>query len=197
VNYGVEMEVRKSLGFIADKQWLRNLTLFGNGTLLTSKVELQTEPLPGENEPSKRLPGQKRPLYGQAPWIINAGIAYQGKALGFTASYNRSGPRSFTIDFDPNRVEYENGRNMLDLQLNARIFRQKAEVKLNLGNLLDEWVLFYQNTGAYEGEKDPNSSYIIYKLVNGTTAYERDKGDRATYRSRTGRTISLSISYRF
>src|SRR5581483_5809104 len=48
-NYGVEMEVRKSLGFIADKEWLNNIVIFGNGTLIKSKIELQTQPLPNDN----------------------------------------------------------------------------------------------------------------------------------------------------
>jgi outer membrane receptor protein involved in Fe transport len=37
-NKGIEVEFRKSLSFIADKQWLRDLTIFGNGTFTKSKV---------------------------------------------------------------------------------------------------------------------------------------------------------------
>ena len=195
-NYGVEMEIRKSLGFIADKPWLHNLTIFGNGTLIKSKVEVQTEPLPGETGVASKLPSQNRPLYGQAPWIINGGIAYQDDIFGFTASYNKSGHRSNTIHASPSYVEYENGRNLLDLQVSAKVWKQKAEVKLNVGNLLNEYILFYQNISAYESDERDENNQLIHKLVNGTTAYEKDK-DRVTYRAKTGRNITLSFTYNF
>lgn len=196
-NYGVEMEIRKNLGFIADKEWLNNIVIFGNGTFIKSKVQLQTEPMPNDNFETKRLPDQDRPLYGQAPWIVNAGIAWQGEIVGFTASYNRSGQRTFSINADPNLLEYEKGRNLLDLQLSTRFFKKKAEVKLNFGNLLNEYILYYQNVSAYESIPGENGQTIGWKLVNGTTAYEKEKGDRVNYRIKTGRTYSVSLTYRF
>ncbi|GAA4131946.1 TonB-dependent receptor [Sphingobacterium kyonggiense] len=196
-NYGVEMEVRKSLGFIADKLWLHNITLFGNGTLLKSKVEVQDVPMPGENRETERYPELDRPLYGQAPWVINGGIAWQDDIFGFTASYNKSGHRSNTINLDPASVEYEKGRNLLDVQVSARLLKRKAELKLDVSNLLDEYILFYQNINAYEHD-DPNATGAPMKLKNGnTTAYERENDDRVTYRAKTGRNISLSFTYKF
>lgn len=197
-NYGVEMEIRKSLGFIADRSWLHDLFIFGNGTLLKSHVEVMQEPLPGETfVETRRLPSQDRPLYGQAPWIVNAGILYQGDVIGFTASYNRSGHRSFTVAQNPAEVEYEKGRNMLDMQVSARILKRKAEIRLNLANLLDEYILFYKNIRAYEQTEADATGNYGYRLVNGTTALEKDKGDVVSYRSRTGRNVSISFTYRF
>lgn len=199
VNYGLEMEFRKSMGFIANKNWLRNLTLFGNGSLVKSKVEIQTQPMPAEipeGKKTERLPGQDRPLYGQSPWIVNAGIDYQSKSVGFTASYNRSGYRSFTIHNDPNQVEFERGRNLLDLQVRTSILKQKAEIKLNLGNLLDEWNLFYTNNEAYLLDLDAPTDWT-WKLVKGSNKYEKDKGDKVVYRHKNGRTINLSVTYKF
>lgn len=197
-NYGVEMEIRKTLGFIADKEWLNNIVVFGNGTLIKSKVQLQTQPLPNENIEARRLPAQDRPLYGQAPWIVNGGITWQGEVVGFTASYNRSGHRTFSINENPAYLQYEKGRNLLDLQLSTRFFKKKAEVKLNFGNLLNEYILYYQNVSAYENITEDNGTRVIgWKLVNGTTAYEKDKGDRVLYRIKTGRTCSVSLTYRF
>lgn len=196
-NYGVEMEFRKNLGFIADKEWLNNIVIFGNGTLIKSKVQLVAEPMPGDNFETHRLPDQDRPLYGQAPWIVNGGIAWQSEIVGFTASYNRSGQRSYSINANPAFLEYEKGRNLLDMQVSTRFFKKKAEVKLNFGNLLNEYILYYQNINAYENKLGDNGEVVGFNLVNGTTAYEKDKGDRVTYRIRTGRTYSVSLTYRF
>ncbi|MCT1525315.1 TonB-dependent receptor domain-containing protein [Sphingobacterium lactis] len=194
VNQGIELEFRKSLGFIADKPWLHNIMLFGNGTYLKSKVEVQDVPMPGENRETERYPSLDRPLYGQAPWIINGGIAYQDDIIGFTASYNRSGHRTNTINIEPVLVEYENGRNMLDAQVSARVWKRKAEIKLNAVNLLDEYIIFYRNVDAYEDI--PNNGG--WKLKEGnSTAYEPEKGDRATFRAKTGRNITLSFTYNF
>lgn len=196
-NYGVEMEIRKSLAFIADKQWLHNITLFGNGTLLKSRVEVQELPLPTENLETKRLPAQDRPLYGQAPWIINVGVAYQDDVFGFTVSYNRNGHRSNTIHLDPAQVEYENGRNLLDVQVSTKLLKRKAELNLDVSNLLDDYILFYQNINGYEPGV-PNAQGIPMKLKsNHTSAYEPENGDRITYRARTGRNIFLSFTYKF
>jgi hypothetical protein len=154
-NKGIEVEFRKSLSFIADKQWLRDLTVFGNGTFTKSKVyavdyravtndsgttfELVETPVPGVN----------RPLYGQSPWLVNAGINYNSKYVGANISYNRSGYRSYVTNVDPNAIEYENGRNLVDLQLSTRLLKQKAEIRLNVGNLLDEATFFYTNPKEY------------------------------------------------
>ncbi|MGJ1265366.1 TonB-dependent receptor domain-containing protein [Sphingobacterium spiritivorum] len=197
-NYGIEMEIRKSLGFIADKDWLRNTTLFGNGTLLKSEVEAQTQPLPGDNFEQERMPALDRPLYGQAPWIINGGIAYQDAIFGFTASYNRSGHRSNTINLNPASVEYENGRDMLDVQLSLRVLKRKAEIKFNAGNLLDQYVIFYRNIDAYEHENTANAqgTPMILKEKH-TTAYQPELGDQVTYCAKTGKNMTLSFTYNF
>lgn len=194
-NYGLEMEIRKSLGFISDKRWLRQLAIFGNGTLIKSTIEIQKQPLPGETTETERYPDLDRPLYGQSPWIVNAGLDYQGDIFGATTSYNRSGQRTFTIHFDPNLVEYERGTNQLDIQLRARLLSQKAEIRFNGGNLLNEWNIYYLNKEAYSYSVENGEQ--SYPLVNGTTKYEKDKGDIITYRNRLGRTFSLTFTYKF
>ncbi|TYP92420.1 TonB-dependent receptor [Sphingobacterium allocomposti] len=198
VNYGVELEFRKSLGFIADRSWLHNLTVFGNGTWLHSEVEAQSLPLPTENFEQRRMPALDRPLFGQVPWIVNAGITYQDAIFGATASYNRSGHRTNTINLNPAMVEYENGRNMLDVQLSAKVWKQKAEIRLNAMNLLNEYMTFYRNIGAYDNIQGENGETPGWKLKEGhNTDYQPEKGDRATYRAKTGTNITLSFTYNF
>jgi outer membrane receptor protein involved in Fe transport len=199
-NKGIEVEFRKSLSFIADKQWLHDLTVFGNGTFTKSKVyAVDYRAVTNDNGTTFELvetpvPGVNRPLYGQSPWLVNAGINYNAKYVGANISYNRSGYRSYVTSVTPNAIEYENGRNLVDLQLSTRLLNQKAEIRLNISNLLDEATFFYTNPVAYEGG---DTAHPEYKLVNGTDAYEKDKGDRITYRTKNGRTASLTFTYKF
>ena len=196
-NYGLELEVRKSLGFLAEKAWLSNISLFGNGTVIKSLVEVQDLPMPGENKQPQRFAYLNRPLYGQAPWVVNAGIAYQDQQFGFTASYNRSGHRSNTINLYPSQVEYEDGRNMLDLQFSSKILKRKAEIKLDVTNILDEYIQYYQNINAYEQQELSSSSAPFKLKKDNSTAYNAAHGDRVTYRAKTGRNIALSFIYKF
>ncbi len=201
INKGIEVEIRKSLSFISDKQWLRDLTLFGNGTWMKSEVNAVNYKVVEENGGKtyhlveEFIPGVKRPLYGQSPWIVNAGINYISKLFGANISYNRSGYRSYVVAVDPRDIEYENGRNLIDLQLSTRLLKQNFEIKLNISNLLDEATFFYTNPTAYEGGTAAYGNG--YVLVNGTDKYEKDKGDRISYRVKNGRTASLTFTYKF
>jgi hypothetical protein len=135
-------------------------------------------------------------LYGQSPWLVNAGINYNSKYVGANISYNRSGYRSYVTNVNPNAIEYENGRNLIDLQLSTRLLKQKAEIRLNVGNLLDEATFFYTNPTAYEGG---GTTHPEFKLVNGTDAYEKNKGDRVSYphkKWKNGRFELLHISFK-
>ena len=79
-NYGVEIELRKNLGFIG----LDPLSLSVNASLIDSKVEFEE----GSRE-------KNRPMQGQSPYIINTGLFYTSKSEKLTigALYNRIGKR--------------------------------------------------------------------------------------------------------
>ncbi|WEK34644.1 MAG: TonB-dependent receptor [Candidatus Pseudobacter hemicellulosilyticus] len=201
-SYGVEMEFRKNLGFIADKNWLTNIIFFGNGTITKSEVTAidysVITPDAGQSFllVEKVVPGVKRPLYGQSPWIVNAGVEYLSKYAGATLSYNRSGYRSYVVATRPDFIEFENGRNMLDLQLSARVLKLRGEIKLNVSNLLDEAIIFYQNTDGYRVDVLSDGAWA-FERKNGTDAYEKSKGDQQTYRIKNGRTASITFTYKF
>ena len=188
LNYGLEIELRKSLGFIADKQWLRNLSLFGNGSVIKSKINT----LSYLGDGTIVVKNEKRALFGQSPYIINAGISYISPDYGLTISYNRSGRRTYTISTEPIHTEYENGRNLVDLQLFCRLMKRKVELKLNVGNLLDTETLFYMNANGYK-QNEANDGFIP---KFGKDSYEK-KYDDVRYRIKQGRNSSLSVSYKF
>jgi len=194
-NKGLELEIRKSLGFIADKQWLKDLTVFGNGTIMESEVTGLTyhvHSLGGDKWDLLVYESKlKRPLYGQSPWIVNAGLNYNSRLIGANVVYNRMGYRAYTINNNPSVTEYEQGRDALDLQLSARVIKQKAEIKLNISNLLDSEQMYYTNPSEYENDGG------VFTRINGTDKYEKDKGDKVTHRMKYGRTVSISFNYRF
>lgn len=189
-NYGLEMELRKSLGFIADKDWLRSLSLFGNGTIIKSRVKsLSYE---GVNNEKVVESTEKRALFGQSPWIVNAGVAYTKDQYGINVVYNKSGYRTNTINFNPNLIEYEMGRDLVDLQLFTQLFKRKAELKLNVANLLNSKTTFYKNFDGYSGGAG------VYEPKDGkSNKYNKDEGDFITYQVKTGTNVSMAFTYRF
>ncbi|CAM4018896.1 Outer membrane receptor proteins, mostly Fe transport [Pedobacter westerhofensis] len=190
-NYGLEMEFRKSLRFIADRAWLRNLSLFGNGTLIRSKVRA-LEYTGAEGKDIREL-SVKRALFGQSPWIVNAGIAYTKHQYGLNVVYNRSGYRTNTINYDPAQVEYEMGRDLVDLQIFTRLFKQKGEFKLNVSNLLNAQTFFYKNWDGYDGQADKGFT----KKEGKSDGYKKEEGDFITYKVKTGTNVSAAFTYRF
>ena len=82
--YGVELDVRKNLDFIE----MRNFSLSLNATWIDSKVFFDSSSLEHD-----------RPMQGQSPYIVNAGLFYQPERIGLTVGllYNRIGKRIIGI----------------------------------------------------------------------------------------------------
>jgi outer membrane receptor protein involved in Fe transport len=158
---GIELEIRKKIDFIDVLPFLKNVTLFGNSTILQSKVfeqQLQSIIIPRVTE---------HRLTGQPNLIINAGInilAFKN-SLDFTFTFNRSGDYigelgsldKFVIDNDSRfpgvsytreqRVPnlFVRRRNLLDFVISKSFYKNKAKMKLNIGNILREPFILYQD----------------------------------------------------
>src|SRR5690606_22045875 len=137
---------RKSLGFVnPGSRFWRNLVINGNGSWMKANVRYNTqEMLNAANSQSggdlKELPpdSRDRPLQGLSPYVINAGIGYMGKPVGINVSYNRYGRRIIAGGLYPYADQYENPRDMLDLQLSTRLLKDKLDIRLNLSDLLQQ-----------------------------------------------------------
>ncbi len=202
---GLEADFRKSLEFInPDVAFYRNISLSGSLTLIKASVELQsTQDTAGVNY--KR----DRPLYGQSPYIINGGLNYTGKQFGLNVLYNRFGKRIVYAATVVSMDEYEKPRDVVDLQFNYKFLKQqRAEVKLNISDLLNQALINYQNSypAGHPIYKlgDPSSQDVpgvSYKLADGQadpkgTNYNAGY-DVVTRKRRSGTTFSLSFNYRF
>ena len=139
-NYGVELDIRKNLGFIG----LKDFSWSFNGALIKSKVQFEK----GSKE-------EDRPMQGQSPYLINTGIFYKNEPLKMDIAllYNRIGKRIIGVgrsegstgDDSNARVphSYEMPRNTIDFSL-AKKFGDHLELKLNVRDLLAEKIYYKQ-----------------------------------------------------
>jgi hypothetical protein len=129
-NYGVELELRKSLGLLGP--WFESFTVFGNTTLMRSEIT------PGADSLSA-LTNADRPMVGQAGYVVNAGLAYRNYAgtMDATLLYNVVGPRIVEAAQQPITEDtYEQERHVLDLSLRLPAFAGLS-LKFDAKNLLD------------------------------------------------------------
>ena len=139
-NYGVELDIRKNLGFIG----LKDFSWSFNGALIKSKVQFE-----------KGAKEEDRPMQGQSPYLINTGIFYKNEPLKMDIAllYNRIGKRIIGVgrsegstgDDSNARVphSYEMPRNTIDFSL-AKKFGNHLELKLNVRDLLAEKIYYKQ-----------------------------------------------------
>jgi outer membrane receptor protein involved in Fe transport len=147
-NYGVELEVRKGLGGFAES--LEPISIFSNVTLMQSDIQINTE--------GGSVTGQDRPMVGQSPYVLNAGITWapqEGRSSA-TLLYNVSGKRISSAAEAPLPDVYEQARNILDLSLRFPLLGG-VSVKADLKNLLDAPVEFLQGPVVREAYRTGRS----------------------------------------
>lgn len=127
-NIGLELDARIGLSGIADA--LEPVTVFSNLTLMNSKVHLGNDP---------GVAQENRPMVGQAPSVVNAGLTFAplGKGFSTTVLYNRVGRRIVSASQRPLPVTYEEARSVLDMAMRVPLFGTLS-AKLDARNLLDQ-----------------------------------------------------------
>ncbi len=173
-NYGLELEFRKKLNFLnafnalAWEQW-DNFTIYANTSFISSKVDLR-----GNINAADSI----RPLQGQSPYIVNAGLQYSEpkSGLSFSVLYNVIGRRIVEAGYLGYENVWEAPRNLLDAQV-SKVFMSHFEVKLNVSDILNQKRIYYQDI-------DKNKSY------------NEDKDNKILSTS-WGTTYSFSLAYKF
>jgi TonB-dependent receptor len=173
-NYGAEFEFRMNLELIDSKastSFLKDITLYANASIIRSSVDLSM--YAGQAE----YTNSARPLQGQSPYIINAGIYYSApKDVNFSLSYNLVGQRIAIAGSIQEPSVWENGRNVIDFQI-SKMFKNKLELKLNIKDLLAQDLIYFQD-------------------INKNKKY--DKGTDSAWQEITfGQTVSMSLKYNF
>ncbi|TXH23734.1 MAG: TonB-dependent receptor [Cyclobacteriaceae bacterium] len=157
---GVELEVKKSLAFLSVAKIIRNTTVNLNASVIKSEVDL------GQGGFQK----QKRPMQGQSPYVINAGIYYSDQQTGLSVNvgYNIFGSRIAAVGSVVLPTWYELPRNVMDVQVSKTI--KQMEIKLNVSNLLNAKYRVYQDDN-YDDKMDTSidqqiRGYKTGQLIN-------------------------------
>lgn len=182
-NVGLELEYRVLLSTIFksdSSRFLNGTTLFTNFSYVKSAVDV-----------SKLNNVDPRPLQGQSPIIINAGLQYIDSKydFGISLSYNYVGKRIVTVGNTDEPNIWENPRHVLDLQL-SKTFKEKLEIKLNVRDAIAQNLIFYQDINK-NGKLDKSSLADNKEFEHASTS------DNIMVNTKLAPTISLSVSYKF
>jgi outer membrane receptor protein involved in Fe transport len=172
--YGIELEFRKSLGFLGgEEHWTEQLYFNGNATFLSSNVTLSVVDASGQKTGSFN-----RPLQGQSPYLINAGFQYDGiSGLNLSLLYNIIGQRLKYVGNENFGDIYEKPRNLLDFQVSKKVLNKRGEVRLTISDILNQDILLYEKP-----------------LTKDKSAYDASL-DRIYTRYQPGTTFTLGFTY--
>jgi TonB-dependent receptor len=155
---GIEIEFRKKLDFTPA---LKNFTFQSNAAFIKSKIK-------------DTKFNVDRPLQGQSPYLVNVGLLYDVEKYGISSTllFNVVGERIFLVGDisagagSPNI--YEAPRPILDYQITKKILKKKAELRMNVSDILNRKQYFYQNSGGKNSFQKNEDAYRFTRRF-GTT----------------------------
>jgi hypothetical protein len=150
---GIEIDVRKSLSDMFTSPVLKNFIVIFNTAIIKSKVTYGNRGT-GQDEES-------RPLMGQAPYIVNAGLEYNDVDRGWqiTALYNFVGPRIFASGAVDYPSIWEMPRNVIDLTI-SRNFGENLQIKAGIADILNQPFYLIQD-GNRDDKLEKNGDQVI------------------------------------
>ena len=162
-SFGIELEFRKKLDF---NPTFKNFTLQGNVSYIYNRVSSKNIPL-------------DRPMQGQSPYLINAGIQYDIEKYGIntTLLFNQIGRRIVFVGGTDQPPIWENPRAVLDFQIAKKVIKNKGEVKLNIADIFNQMAVYYND-------------------LNNNKRYDK-VGDAFAIKRNYGTNVSLSFNYNF
>jgi TonB-dependent receptor len=147
-NYGVELEVRKSLGFISSD--LSNFLFSTNFALINSEITI-----------SQGRSSETRPMWGQSPYSLNMGLYYSNPDWGTSVNlaYNRAGRRIVSVvqlgrfaglEGDGKTPHwYEEPRDLVDISISQAI-SSSLDAKFVVKDLLNQTLFWRQGDNVVQ-----------------------------------------------
>jgi TonB-dependent receptor len=169
-NAGVEVEIRKSMAYNSPSVFLNNLSVVFNASYILSEIQLKDNVALTE--------AKERPMQGQSPYVINAGLFYQDEENGWqvNAQYNIFGKRIFSVGDPEFPTIWEMPRNIVDLTVSKRI-KERIELKFGVSDLL-------------------NSKAVLKEDVNLNNKLN-DEVDNVIFSTRYGQYFNIGVTYKF
>ncbi len=189
---GLELNLRKNFSFLGGGDFFKNLYLTANAMVMKANVQYNYIDLTAAIEQDDIDPdfNRDRPLQGLAPYTVNAGLNYQGKYWGFATNYGRTGRKLVISGAAANLDEYENPRDVIDLQLRINLLEGKMGIKANAGDILNQSYIIYRN-GIWN---KPDTGYEYVEMLDDM---DYNEGDYIIQKYKKGINFSLSVSYSF
>lgn len=161
-SYGAEIEFRKKLDFASS---LKNFTLQGNVSYIYNRVKKENAQL-------------DRPMQGQSPYLVNAGLQYDLEKIGLSSTllFNVIGRRILYVGNQDVPSIWEAPRPLSDLQIAKKVIKNKGEVKLNVTDFLNRRAYFYHD-------------------LDNNKKFKKGTADALSINRKYGTNISLSFSY--
>ena len=171
-NFGLEVELRKSLDNMTQNKFLKNLSVVMNASLIYSQVNL--------GDDSTLSQARTRALQGQSPYIVNAALFYNNEKKGLTAnlSYNIFGKRIAYVGNNIFPTVYEMPRQAIDLTIGKEI-NKRLNFKFGVSDILNFKHRLWQDTNG-----------------DGKIQYNTAKTDHELLSFRRGQMFSFSFSYK-
>jgi TonB-dependent receptor len=165
-DYGAEVELRKSFTSIQGETGFSNvvkrLSVTANFSYIYGRVEKVDD----------YVRDKKRALYGQSPYVINAGLYYQDDIKGWSGSllFNMFGERIVIVGTPSIPNVYELPRALLDFTLSKRI-GESLTLKFGAKNLLNSEVIYRQTFTVTINDQDVERTQDIRRYSPGRSYY--------------------------
>lgn len=142
--FGVELEVRKNFNFISSA--LEKLSIHANMSLIESRIAMGKGPGMEYDSRLRFARDQEviedtRPLQGQSPYLINAGLSHHNTDLGLEAGmfYNVQGKTLEVVGLAQNPDVYVQPFHSLNFKMSKKLgASQRSVISLNVENLLNQ-----------------------------------------------------------
>ncbi len=166
-NYGVELELRKSLLGVTNYAFLNKLSVNVNFSYIISQVDL------GETAVAQ---ARVRALQGQSPYIFNSAISYNDEKnkLAVTAVYNIFGDRIFSVGDVIFPTIYELSRHSFDLTINKKV-GERLTFKIGAQDLLNFPFRFFEDSDRNEKITSDDNPIVVYRrgsIVSFSMSYD-------------------------
>ncbi len=162
---GIEAELRKNLNASQPNSILGKTSLVFNGTYIFSRVKLDESVAQDQSD--------NRPLQGQSPYIVNAGINYNDsqKGLQLNFNYNVIGKRIFAVGNNfgsPYPDWFEMPRHVIDLSFSKQLTKA-IMIKGGVSDILNQGNTILQD-GNQDQVFDRNQDQVIQNYAPGRVA---------------------------